>query len=247
MVDLAVHTYTVWANRVSQGTTYVLVGLEHIPFGRSTLDLEIRLVDKPTLHLPLDFTRPAAVRLKLTLLSDDTGKHAPAMVHMKWRTDDMMRRPGSGIDFVAQMDSQGNSTGARTAFLPGEQGKTCWCVPGESELSLSPGRWEIGVRRGVEHELVFQEVEIRSDETTVCVVRPKRWVDMRKRGSGNTTACRDFSPGASPAWRRSRRSLPMPVSFAPRANSAAISVTTVISNSSLNKAIRCSSGWHKPG
>jgi hypothetical protein len=182
VVDLAVHTYTVWANRVSKGTIYVLLGLEHIPFGRSTLDLELRRTDAPTLHLPLAFSRPAAGRLKLTLLSDDTGKPVPAMVHMKWRTDDMMRRPGSGIDFVAQMDSQGNSTGARTAFLPGLQGRTYWCVPGESELSLAPGRWEIGVRRGVEHALVFQDVEIRSGETTTCTVRPKRWVDMRKRG-----------------------------------------------------------------
>ena len=182
VVDLAATTYTVWANRISKGTIYVLLGLEHIPFGRSKLDLELRRSDQPTVHLPLDFTRPASGRLKLTLISDDTGKPVPGMIHMKWRTDDMMRRPGSGIDFVGQMDNQGNATGARTAFLPGEQGRTYWCVPGESELSLAPGRWEVGVRRGVEHDLVFQELEIRSGETTTCTVRPKRWVDMRKRG-----------------------------------------------------------------
>ena len=182
IADLAVHTYTLWANRVSHGTIYVLIGLEHIPFGRSTLDLELRQPDKPTLHLPLDLTRPAAGRLKLTVLSDDDGRPVPAMLHMTWQKDGMLRRPGSGIDFVAQMDSQGNSTGARTAFLPGDQGKIYWPVPGESEMSLSPGRWLLGVRRGVEHDLVFQEVEIRSGETTSYTVRPKRWVDMRKRG-----------------------------------------------------------------
>jgi hypothetical protein len=49
-------------------------------------------------------------------------------------------------------------------------------------MALAPGRWQIGVRRGVEHEVVFQDVTIRSGETVEQTVRPRRWVDMPRRG-----------------------------------------------------------------
>ena len=167
---------------IVSGTTYVLVGLQHLPVGRTTLGLEFRCAGKSPVRLPLDIMTAAPGRLRLTVLSDDTGKPAPAMVQLKWLTDGLVRQPANGIEFASQFENQGQSTGARNANLPGAQRGSFWCVPGPLDMSLSPGRWRVGVRRGVEHEVLSEEIAIRSGETTTCTLRPRRWTDMRKRG-----------------------------------------------------------------
>lgn len=164
------------------GTTYAVIGLEHLPFSRTTLGIEFRRPDNPPVRLPFDVTTPAPGRLKLTVLSDDTGKPAPAMVRLMWRTGGVARQPGNGIEFAPQFDKQGKASGARNANLPGPLADSFWCVPGPFDMTLAPGNWQIGVRRGVEHEVIFEDVTVRSGETVERTFRPKRWTDMRKRG-----------------------------------------------------------------
>lgn len=166
----------------AQGVTYALAGLEHVPVARTTLRVEVRRPGLPPFQLPLDVTTPAPGRLRLTMLSDDTGQPTPAMARLMWRVDGLQRRPANGIEFAPQFDSQGHASGVRAANLPGPLGVHFWCVPGPFEMALAPGVWQIGVRRGVEHEVVFEDVTIRSGELTVKTLRPRRWVDMRKRG-----------------------------------------------------------------
>ena len=165
-----------------QGTTYAVAGLERIPFGRTTLGLEFRRAGQPAVRLPLDITTPPPGRLKLTVVSDDTGKPAPAMVRLTWRTDGLARQPANGIEFASQFDKQGQASGARNANLPSPLNESFWCMPGPCDMAVAPGTWQIGVRRGVEHEVMFEEVTIRPGETVERQLRPKRWVDMRKRG-----------------------------------------------------------------
>ena len=164
------------------GTTFAVAGLEHVPIGRTTLTLEFRRPGRSSARLPLEVATPAPGQLKLTVLSDDTGKPAPAMVRLVWRTDGSERQPDNGLSFAPQFDKQGNTSGARAANLPGPLSEPFWCVPGPVDMALAPGTWQIGVRRGVEYEIVSQEVTIRSGQCTRTVIRPRRWVDMRRRG-----------------------------------------------------------------
>jgi hypothetical protein len=166
----------------AQGVTYALAGLEHVPVARTTLRVEVRRPGQGPFQLPLDVTTPAPGRLRLTVLSDDTGKPTPAMVRLMWRVDGLQRRPANGIEFAPQFDSQGHASGVRAANLPGPLGVHFWCVPGPFDMALAPGVWQIGVRRGVEHEVLFEDVTIRSGELTAKTLRPRRWVDMRQRG-----------------------------------------------------------------
>jgi len=166
----------------ANGTTYAVAGLERLPFGRTTLGINFQRAGQTVVHLPLDVTTPRPGRLKLTVLSDDTGQAAPAMVRLMWRTDGQARQPANGIEFAPQFDKQGKASGARNANLPGPLKETFWCVPGPFDMALAPGEWQIGVRRGVEHEAVFRDVTIGPGETVEQTLRPKRWVDMRKRG-----------------------------------------------------------------
>ncbi len=166
----------------ARGTTYAVLGLERLPFGRTTLAVEFRRPGQPPVRVPFDATTPQPGRLKLTVLSDDTGKPVPAMVRLMWQTDGLVRQPGNGIEFAAQFDKQGKASGARNANLPGALADSFWCVPGPFDMTLAPGDWRIGVRRGVEHEVVFEDIRIRSGETVDRTVRPRRWTDMRKLG-----------------------------------------------------------------
>jgi hypothetical protein len=166
----------------AQGVTYAVVALEHVPFGRTTLRVEIHRPSLPLLPLSLDVRTPPPGRLNLTVLSDDTGKSTPAMVRLMWRTDGLQHRPANAIEFAPQFDSQGNASGMRSANLPGPLNAQYWCVPGPLDMALSPGVWQIGVRRGVEHEAVFEDVTIRSGELTAKTLRPRRWTDMSRRG-----------------------------------------------------------------
>ncbi len=166
------------------GTTYAVVGLERVPQGRSTMGLEIRRPDQRPVQLTLDLVTAQRGSLKLTVLSDDTGRPAPAMVRLMWHTDGVARQPVNGIDFGPQFANQGKNGrgGERNPVLPGKFNESFWCVPGSFEMSLAPGNWQVGIRRGVEHELIFEDVTIRSGEVTERVFRPKRWVNMKKRG-----------------------------------------------------------------
>lgn len=164
------------------GVTYAVAGLERLPFGRTTLQLQLNQPGRSPLRVPLDVVTPPPGRLKLTVLSDDTGQPAPAMVRLMWRVDGLVRRPANGIEFAPQFDGQGQATGVRAANLPGPLGVHFWCVPGPFDMALAPGVWQIGVRRGVEHEVIFEEVTIKSGELTERTLRPRRWVNMPRRG-----------------------------------------------------------------
>ncbi|MGO9202459.1 MAG: CehA/McbA family metallohydrolase [Limisphaerales bacterium] len=166
----------------ANGATYAVAGLEHVPFGRTTLTLEFRRPGQAPVRLLLDVATPAPGRLELTVLSDDTGKPAPAMVQLLSQTDGSERQPANGLTFAPQFDKQGNTSGARAANLPGALHEPFWCMPGPVGMALAPGTWQIGVRRGVEHEAVFQEATVRSGETTRAVLRPRRWVNMPRLG-----------------------------------------------------------------
>lgn len=173
---------TAIAEVAANGKTYVLVGFEHLPVARNILGIEFRRPGQSPAQFPLTLSTPLPGRLKLTVLSDDTGKPAPAMVRLVWAIDSQARQPANGIEFAAQFDKQGKPSGARNANLPGPLNQTFWCVPGPFDMSLPPGRWSIGIRRGVEHEAVFEEVDIASGQTLERTYRPKRWVDMRRHG-----------------------------------------------------------------
>ncbi len=166
----------------AQGVTYGVVGLDRVPSKRTTLRVEVRRPSAPTVQLPLDVTTPLPGRLKLTLLSDDDGQPTPAMVRLMWRTDGMQRRPANGIEFAPQLDSQGRASGVRAANLPGPLNVDYWCVPGAFDMTLAPGIWQIGVRRGVEHEAIFEDVTIQSGQLTARTLRPRRWVNLSRRG-----------------------------------------------------------------
>jgi hypothetical protein len=167
----------------ARGATYAVVGLEHVPQNRTTLGLEFRRPERPPALVLLEVVAPPPGRLKFAALSDDTGTPVPAMMLLRWRTDGQPRPPVNAVDLGPQFDRQGRSgqSGERHPNLPGA-GDAFWCAPGPFDMALSPGIWEVVVRRGAEHEVVATNVTVRAGEMATLTVRPQRWVNMSRRG-----------------------------------------------------------------
>ena len=164
------------------GTAWVLVTLDRIPQGRTLIEFEFNGPNDAMTSVGLETVTMAHGMLAVRVLSDDTGRPAPAMIRLAWRTDGSEVRPANALDFGVLFDRQGQATGQRRMQIPGALGARYWCIPGPFEMALAPGEYEVTVLRGVEHRPVRETVTVRSNETTRRTWRPKRWVDMRRRG-----------------------------------------------------------------
>jgi hypothetical protein len=165
----------------TSGITWALLKLRRAPVNRTSLRLIFSLGSERSVTLPLDIKAPAHGRLKLTVLSDDTGKPAPAMLRLTRKEDGQPLRPSNAVEFAPVWDGISSSE-KRNAGLPGKLRGLYWCVPEPFDMSLPPGEWVLIVRRGLEHETVFDTFSVRTGERMEKTYRPQRWVDMRKRG-----------------------------------------------------------------
>ncbi|MCC6489282.1 MAG: CehA/McbA family metallohydrolase [Candidatus Hydrogenedentes bacterium] len=181
--DLSQHSNFRLPVEVAPGcTTWALISLERVPQLKTEMEIEFAIAGQPTTLLPVRTITPDHGTLSVTVLSDDTGKPAPAMMQLVWKTDGHDVRPGNAINFGPQFDSQGNWDGPRKTNYPGKLAGRYWCVPGPFNTTLAPGEYEIVVTRGGEHVAVHDTVTVVSNETVERTYRPRRWVDMRKHG-----------------------------------------------------------------
>ncbi len=164
------------------GTTWAIVSLSRVPTGRTSLQIELNRSGKQRVRLPLDVRTPPPARLRVSVLSADSGQPAPAMVRLVWKTDGNDRMPANAIEFGPQLDRQGNASGRRGANLPGKLGGYYWCVPGPFDMTVPPGEWEIAIRRGAEHVATFDTFTVKPGEVADKTYKPRRWIDMRKLG-----------------------------------------------------------------
>ena len=162
------------------GITWALVSLADIPFHETSVLMEFRADGREPVLFPVDIRTPAPGRLKLSVLSADSGEAVPAMLRMVWKTDGLDYRPGNVVEFVEQFD--GYSTSQRPVFLPGRLRGEYWCVAGPFDMVLAPGKWQISIRRGLEHLPLFEEIQVEPGQTVEKVYQPARWVDMPGRG-----------------------------------------------------------------
>jgi hypothetical protein len=170
----------------STGTTWTLLTLEHVPDGLTTLSASFNQESGSVAAFPFQVTAPGSGRLRLTVLSDDTGEPTPAMVQLKWLFDGSLRAPDNAVDLTSQFDSLASSrnqvAGSRSLELPGLPEGDFWIVPGPVDMMVPPGQWQISILRGTEHLPVSDIVQISSGETAEKSYQPKRWTDMAARG-----------------------------------------------------------------
>ena len=164
----------------ARATTWVLLSLSGIPSRRTPLVLEFQRESHEPVRLPLEVKAPTPARLKVRVLSADTGLETPAMVRLVWKPDGRDYRPSNALDLVEQFDGHGSSQ--LSTNLPGRLRGDYWCVPGPFDMALPPGEWEIAIRRGLEHLPLFDTITLKPGERLERTYRPQRWVDMRKLG-----------------------------------------------------------------
>jgi hypothetical protein len=183
-LDFAGGLSDVWVDDIDPArTTYALISLKNVPATNASIRVIFKSTAGESYQLPVDLVTPELGRLKLTVLSDDTGKEAPAMVRLVWKTNNSEYKPSNALDFTSELDTQSSqSTGLRRVNLLGKLAGTYWCVPGPIDMSLPPGDWEVVIRRGGEHVPVIDTFAVAPGGTVERTYRPKRWVDMRAWG-----------------------------------------------------------------
>lgn len=185
-VDLSLTEGWVTLPVASSGTTWSLLSLRNVPDGVTTLFASIEGENGSVGAFQFQVTAPATGRLRLHILSDDSGEPTPAMLQLRWLRDGSYRRPDNALDFTPQFDSQASdrygAAGGRRLSLPGRPVGDYWVVPGPVDMDLPPGRWQISLLRGLEHIPLTDAVQVVSGETVEKTYRPERWVDMAARG-----------------------------------------------------------------
>ena len=183
--DLSRLEKTIAIPTASNGTTWTLLSLSHMPDGLTHMYTSFPAKSGKSITVPLEVIAPKMGRLRFKILSDDTGEVTPAMVRLKWSLDNSDRAPDSALDLTEQFDSQGSSrkgpAGSMPLKTPGREEGNYWITPGEVDMLLPPGGWKISILRGVEHTILDEEVVIVSGEILEKVYRPIRWVDMKSR------------------------------------------------------------------
>lgn len=169
----------------ASGTTLVLVSLQNVPDGTTTLYLSLESPGSDV-HLPIDIRVPAMGRFILEVTDDETGMPCPAMVQLKALGDGRLRAPANAIDLTEQFDSQAKTRervrGAIPTDLPGIPSGDHWIMPGPVDMALPQGLWQVSVHRGMEYLNVVETVEIVTGGSARLAIQPRRWVDMAARG-----------------------------------------------------------------
>ena len=163
-------------------TTWALVTLNHVPSSTSYIEIEFSAGGGNTTILPVTLVAPELGTFSAIILSDDTGKPTPAMVRIERRLDGRQFGPSNAIDFAPQFENQGNPGPERRTNHTGGAAGSFWVCPGPFSMQLGPGEYRIVISRGAEREAITDPFTIASRATTARVYRPKRWIDMRKRG-----------------------------------------------------------------
>ena len=176
----------------SAGITWVLIDLADMPPGLTSLVILLERPNGKAAALTLDVKAPERGRLKVTILPEELAPPVPAMVRLIWKSDGRGRRPNNALDLSVPLGDYrgwdygaaplGPGTGRLHANLPGPLRGYYWCVPGPFDMPLSPGEWEITVRRGLEYVPIFDTFLITPGQTLKKSYQPRSWVDMRKFG-----------------------------------------------------------------
>ncbi|MFC1737150.1 CehA/McbA family metallohydrolase, partial [Candidatus Hydrogenedentota bacterium] len=132
-------------------------------------------------HIPARVSEPATLKGKL--IDSDTGKVFPGRVYVK--CSDGMYRHGKALADVKTL--------ARRPILGYQMYVGYYKVPffysdGTFELDVPPGKTEITLERGFEHEIVSQTYELKSGETKEIAIASGRMMNMKELGwiSGDT-------------------------------------------------------------
>ena len=163
------------------GRTWILIDMVHLPVDQSHLLVELNREGRLVGWVPLDVRTPQRGRLKVQILSSDSGRSVPAMVSLVSKVDGRARPPSNAVNLAAQFEGRGRPTSERMGKFPWGR-ESYWCVPGPFDMSLPPGEWEIRIRRGIEHIPIVDRITIESAKTSERTYQPERWVDMTKQG-----------------------------------------------------------------
>lgn len=114
------------------------------------------------------------------------GENVPFLVDIVRVSDGKHIVPENAIDFRSQMDPSAEPVygfeNPSPQNFPGELKSRYYVVPGRIEQNLPPGNYRISVRRGIEHYIHRETLELKPGELLRKTVLVDRWANMREEG-----------------------------------------------------------------
>lgn len=178
--------FVVHVNRAT--TTHLLLDLEEVPSGESTLLMAIQEDgnEKPTFWHGITVRQEPLGQLAVTIL-DETGASTPAFMRLVAQRNGKLWEPPNAVDLSPIMTSvtglpiYGPGRGY-THYMPGAFRGPYWIVPGPFEMGLPPGEWEIVIHHGAEYTPIRDIVNVSEAAWTRKTYRLERWTNMPERG-----------------------------------------------------------------
>jgi hypothetical protein len=171
------------------GVTWMLFTVTHAPVGPAMQPLDFRdpeaEPDGPPLATGVLKVRGAEMgRLRLTVRDEDGV--TPCLVRLTHVATGRWVTPASAHDYTAQMDRPGLPSYdrhlAHNVMAPGPGGGLYWTVPGELDMALAAGEWQLDVRHGIEYPHHRETIAVEAGETLEHAVALERGLDMAARG-----------------------------------------------------------------
>jgi hypothetical protein len=167
----------------AEGDTWAVIRLGNAPAGRSSLVVHLDRPNGPSIPLIVTVQAPELAHIRVSAVSEKTGRPVPVMVSLVWKTDGQDRRPSSAVDFSGQFDGLGRVSAGRAATLPGRlKGRLWWCVPGPFDMPIPPGEWDLIIRHGLECVPIFETFSAKPGQSLELTYKLRQWADMPGQG-----------------------------------------------------------------
>lgn len=170
------------------GVTYALVRLVEVPEDLTTIRFSVRRESgtAPLTWRALALRSPAYGRLRVSL-RDETGELTHALLAIRSANGGVLHEPATALDFRQQLNEVVGPPVSEPGkgymfFLPGAKRGRFWIVPGDNDLTLPLGDYEVIAQRGPEHRPTTAKVTLSRDQPSRVDLSLERWTDQPSAG-----------------------------------------------------------------
>src|SRR5262249_52700131 len=163
---------------------YIVLSIENIPPGSTTLPVTLRSNGREIAKVPVTIDVPPVGHLKVAIV-DEAGKPAAAVAGLYGANNRVVAPAEAGsFDDAGYVYRPGRTRPYQSMrYWPGGNSeRQVFFVEGGFTMPLPAGDYKLIIGKGFEYETVVQSVHLAAGENAERTILVKRWIDMPARG-----------------------------------------------------------------